>query len=504
MVIIYIMSNKKIVIIGGGVSGLSCGIFCQKLGYSTTILEKTNVVGGNLTGWYRTGCYIDNCIHWLNGSKNGTKYNKMWKTLGAIDNQTEFYENERFYTSELNGVKIGVSRDLEKTRQEMLDACPQDKKQINKFIKALKLVTKFLQTENKFLKTWCFVKLFYLYKRNTLKDVAKKCKSLLLKNFFTDYLLPNYSVYVLLIATAGFVIGDGKIPKDGSLQMAKRIANTYTNLGGQICTNAHIVGVTKINDKVVKVQTKTGYEYSADYFVFACDPKVTFNILNQKLPKNMEKTYKKRKKYPIVSSFHVAFDVFDINFDLPDSYIFSCAPIQIGKTIYTRLMLKNYNYNNNFAPNNHFVMQIFLLQQEQDYDIFKSMSRIDYVNYKKEISAKILDEVVKKFPILDGKINVIDCWTPLTYSHYFDAYKGSYLSFGVTKNFCLKKVNHKVNNLKNVYIATQWQSLFGGLPNALYKGQNCAYKIYNDDIKQSKGVLTKLPLCDTIKAVKER
>ena len=38
--------SKKIAIIGGGVAGLSAGIYAERLGYDTTIYEKNSVLGG--------------------------------------------------------------------------------------------------------------------------------------------------------------------------------------------------------------------------------------------------------------------------------------------------------------------------------------------------------------------------------------------------------------------------------------------------------------------------
>ena len=53
----------KIIIVGGGVSGLSAGIYAQLNGHTAVICEKHTKAGGNLTGWQREGYKIDNCIH---------------------------------------------------------------------------------------------------------------------------------------------------------------------------------------------------------------------------------------------------------------------------------------------------------------------------------------------------------------------------------------------------------------------------------------------------------
>ena len=62
---------KKVVIIGGGIAGMTAGILLQKAGFTTEIYEKNAVPGGQCTGWKREGYFIDNCIHWLTGTRPG-------------------------------------------------------------------------------------------------------------------------------------------------------------------------------------------------------------------------------------------------------------------------------------------------------------------------------------------------------------------------------------------------------------------------------------------------
>lgn len=42
--------SKKIFIIGGGIAGLTAGVFAQKYGFRSEIYESHSIVGGECTG----------------------------------------------------------------------------------------------------------------------------------------------------------------------------------------------------------------------------------------------------------------------------------------------------------------------------------------------------------------------------------------------------------------------------------------------------------------------
>ena len=75
--------KSKIIIIGGGIAGLSAGVFGQKHGFETEIFEMHTVPGGQCTAWKRKGYMFDYCIAWLMGSSSGS-INTMWKQLGSL------------------------------------------------------------------------------------------------------------------------------------------------------------------------------------------------------------------------------------------------------------------------------------------------------------------------------------------------------------------------------------------------------------------------------------
>lgn len=117
---------KKDVIIGGGIAGMTAGVLLQKAGFKTEIYEKNALPGGQCTGWKREGYFIDNCIHWLTGTRPGSALHELWKEIGALGDDVELYEKEMFFSSKLDGQTLTFWRDKERTRKEMLELSPED------------------------------------------------------------------------------------------------------------------------------------------------------------------------------------------------------------------------------------------------------------------------------------------------------------------------------------------------------------------------------------------
>ena len=126
--------TEKVIIIGGGIAGLSAGIYAQLAGFETEIYEKNAIPGGECIGWNRKGYHIDNCIHWLTGTKKGTELYDVWKTVGALDDDMEYAPINAFYTSTYNGQKVTLWNDLKRTEEELIALSPEDEEEIKKFI----------------------------------------------------------------------------------------------------------------------------------------------------------------------------------------------------------------------------------------------------------------------------------------------------------------------------------------------------------------------------------
>ena len=469
--------SKNIIIIGGGVAGLVAGIKLQQLGYQTTIFEKHSVAGGNLTGWYRQKLYIDNCMHWLNGSKKDFSSYNDWLSIGALEEKTLLRQGSCFYQSSFNGKTIGLYQDLQRTQSELTQFAPRDSKHINKFLKAVKYCVSLLdETKSKMHHIFSLLRLLCCYGRKTIEEATSKYLSSELKTFFGDYIPKNLSIYILIFAYASFVCGDGKVPADGSLAMAKRIINTYQKTGGKLKTSLAVARIVHDRSHVCGIELANGERYSADAIICACDPIITFTqLLDVNLaPMSIKRLYADQD-FPVVSSFHLAYSVPKTKrLPISDTMIINCEPIKLGKTFIDRVMLRNYRYLTAYKGKDKYVLQVFIFQDEKDYAFWQGLTQAQYQKHKQRIAAHFATAICEHFSLDREELTFLDCWTPATYTKYFGSYKGSYMSFLITKKLAFNYLKTRPTKLENLFIASSWQHLFGGLPNAYAAGARCS------------------------------
>ena len=116
---------RKVIVIGAGISGLTSAILLQKDGYDVTIYEKNPYAGGFLTTWKRKNQLIDGCLHWMIGTKDGTKINELWKLVGGLNN-TNIVKLKYFYTTEYEGHIFHIGRSVEEFKEELLKYSDND------------------------------------------------------------------------------------------------------------------------------------------------------------------------------------------------------------------------------------------------------------------------------------------------------------------------------------------------------------------------------------------
>jgi phytoene dehydrogenase-like protein len=278
------MNNKRVIIIGAGISGLCAGSYLQMNGYNTEIFELHNVPGGLCTAWKRKGYTFDFCIHWLVGSSPSDSFYALWNEL--IDmSRLQFVNHEVFFQMEdAEGNVLRVFTDVNRLELEMKRVAPEDTGLIEEFIGGVRKflpfsysVDKAPEVMNPFdgLKMMArippYFKAFRKWERMTAKEFASRCNNPLLRSTILHMFSPDTSVFFLLMTLVSMHKKAAGYPIGGSRNFAALIEEKYRTLGGTINYNSKVEKVLVEDGCCKGIQLENGDIHMADIIISAAD-----------------------------------------------------------------------------------------------------------------------------------------------------------------------------------------------------------------------------------------
>ena len=278
---------KDVTIIGGGISGLTAGIYAQLSGLQSEIYERHTIVGGQCTSWTRNGFHIDNCVHWMTGTNPKTELYQLWTDVGVLGNGQELLKHDYFLQVNIDGVKAHVWRDLNKMQDELLAIAPEDAKEIRSFIKAIKdfqaISTPALKP-NEQMNFWDKMKMLSMIKAlpvarkfgtMSIDDYIKRFKNPTIKALISNYLPKQYYVLATFFMYAMFTTGNADLPLGGSDMITNRMRDTYLSLGGEIHCRKKANKFIIENQRVTKVEFEDGSATETKNVICTTDRKST-------------------------------------------------------------------------------------------------------------------------------------------------------------------------------------------------------------------------------------
>ncbi|AEV28244.1 phytoene dehydrogenase-like oxidoreductase [Sphaerochaeta pleomorpha str. Grapes] len=490
-------NKKKVIIIGAGVAGLTAGIYALKKGYLVELYEKNPIAGGECTGWDRKGYHIDNCIHWMIGSKAGTDLNAMYLETRALDpdHGIGLHRQEIMYKSTLNGEFLTLYEDLEKTRKEWIALSPVDEEQINLLFSDCELGKRTvipagvppeqlgaISGISLLIKSLMTFKLFHRYKGISTQDLIDRFHHPLIKACISDFCTPESMGYSFPMCYGNFASGDGGIPEGGSRAMALRMLSRFESLGGVFKGNCPVVKIEVDGQNATGITTEDGQFFAADYIIPACDAAHTFStLLDPSYMNSMFHDYfSKPESYPVYGMFQAAWAVDCEENLLPCEVMASASQIKTHSWQSERITFKTYFYEPSFAPKGKQIIQALWGMDGTAWDYWKELEndKTAYQAKKQELSCSIEQRIEELWPGYKEKLSLLDSWTPCTYRRYCNAYRGYNQACVITKKSAkIPYPSAYIKNLRNVVLAGQWLSPPGGIPGSCITGKYAAFRV---------------------------
>ncbi|TFH36071.1 MAG: NAD(P)/FAD-dependent oxidoreductase [Bacteroidia bacterium] len=486
--------KKKIVIIGGGVAGLSTGIYSQLNGFSSEIIEMHSRSGGQCTAWDRKGYRFDYCLHWLVGSSYGA-FSEIWKTTDVINNEVEVINHDIFArVVGPDGDDFIVYSDIDRWEEYLCEMAPEDINPIHRMCRQMKrgasletfssapgmrTVADYTRVLYRMLPA---LTLLGRYKNMSSVEYIKRMnlKNEKLKWFMTKlYGESNFSALAILFMlgwfhsrNAGYLIG-------GSQPIAERMEKRYRSLGGETRFRTRVEKILVENNRARGVILEDGTLIDADYVVSAADGYSTiFKMLEGKyVSEKVRDAYDKWELFtPLVQ---VSFGIGRLVATEFNATTYFAAGEKIGRTVLRQgySILNQSAYDPTMAPEGKTTM---IMRFESPWDLWENLEGDEYRNEKENIrqdSVKILEGL---YPGISGAIEVIDVATPKTDVRYTGVHRGAYEGF-MPSGDIMRSIDMELPGLSGFYMAGQWLFPGGGLPPSAQSGSWVVQKICKNE-----------------------
>lgn len=475
--------GKKVIIIGGGVAGLSAGIYAQMNGFDSIILEQDSRVGGLCTAWYRKGYRFDYSIQWLVGTRYGT-FNDLYKETHLLTEDVEVIDPKYHTLTHLkNGKDFLIYTDIGEWQEYLIANAPEDEKSIRRMCRHMdwsKGLEPFdvpppLRTPFHYLRAlhrnfWSLITLLR-FKNMSCSEYFRKLhfkSAWIQEGLVNNYKNDAYSVIALLLMLSWYTKKNAGYPIGGSLGVAQRLEKRYLSLGGKILAQHKVKEILVQNDQAVGVLLEDGERMMSDYVVSAADGHTTlYQMLHGKYftPK-MEKAYKNWTPFSSIVQISMGVDAL-LKTDYPVQV--TLYKRQFGKTgISHSYRMINYGYDPSIVPEGK---SAIVIRFESPYEVWKEMTPEEYAAEKEMIAAFGREVVEHYYPNSSDKIEVLDVATPLTTVRYTGVWKGSCQGFLPTRENISKQLEMTIPKLKNFYMAGQWLFPGGGIPPSMQSGK---------------------------------
>jgi phytoene dehydrogenase-like protein len=483
----------RVIIIGAGIAGLSCGCYLQMCGIQTEILEAGELPGGLCTAWKRGHYMFDGCLRWLVGAEPPVKppspFYKMWCELGAIAGRKVFVPEEIFHIEAPNGQKLVVPASLDKLAAEFKRIAPEDSHLIERLIKDARRCVSLEPLEKPLelmahrdriregLRYFPIVPIVLRWKNLSLGDYLKRYKNDFLRTTLRVITgSEQMSALVLPMVLAfrsrkdtGFVAG-------GSWDFAMAIADRYQKLGGVFRYNTKVTGIKTENNRATGVECEDGTPIPARTVISCADGYTTiYKMLDGRyVDKKVRFLYEECQTFSAL--IQISLGVKKVFPDTPHTLNLMLAErLRVDdKTSHGSFEVESFNSSSRLCPEGTTMMTVRLPTDYQFWIDLKKNDPRGYRTEKKNLLRKVMAILDKRFPGLGRNVERFDVATPATFIRYTNNWRASYEGWLPTPRLLGRRIRYTLPDLKNFYMAGHWVIPGGGLPSAALSGREVA------------------------------
>ncbi len=513
-------SYYDVVIIGGGISGLTSAALLSKAGLSCCVFEMNDNAGGYLAGFNRKGFKFDTAIHWLNDCHPEGLVSRIFKIIDSDIPEAGKQTEIRRFINETS--EYLLTNNPEKLKKQLIKKYPEEERGINKFFRdAKRISTSFnnyvnlgrsLETRNIFGKFFYGLKMLKFafsfiphIKYSGNKGVTKGLNKYSKNREFQDIFGAEQDLLSCLVPVA-WAYSDNfqKTPKGGSRVYPQWLADKTIKYGGAVFLKSKVTRIGLENKIVSSVKVLIDnklVDVKCKYVVAACDAETLYNKLLPPTSVSLKKkeNLKAAELYSSALTVSVALDcpAEDLGFGEENIFLFDASvnreDLSGGDAHKSGIHVSAASVRDkSLAPAGKGTVSLFIPAWINNNDFWKcekdetgNFIRTDaYYQLKNEYAEILINRVQEKIcPNLKEHILFYDVSTPITYLRYTGNKNGTMMGQRPGKNNIKNKVASYKTPIKNLYQSGHWADLGGGIPIAVKSAMNTSLMILKNENK---------------------
>ena len=488
---------KKVVIVGGGLSGLSASCYLAKNDYDVTIIDKNESVGGRLTSIKHDGFTFDLGPTWYwmpdvfdNFFSDFNKKTSDYYQLSRLDPSYKFFTNKSEYNIPINDSNLNAMFESIEPGSAIKMQNFMDEAQLKYEIS----MNHFIYKPNLSIKEYFSISILkHFFKLDILKSLRNHISSFFKNKTIKDMLefpsmflggTPNNTPALYSLMNYADIIGGTWYPNGGMAEVSNGFGKLSQELGVKHVLNEEISNFEIKQNKIEKIKSKNGNSYEADYFICSAEyPFVQTTLLEKKYRSYKESYWNKMNIAPSALIFYLGLSekvqniehhnlFFDKDFDNHLNDIFNknkwpeeplfylCCP---SKTDYSIVPSKEME--------NIFILIPIASNSEDSEEIRNKYFNDILDRIEKVTNQKIKDKIIvkKSFCVSDFK-------------ERYNSYKGN--AYGLANTLfqtAIFKPKMKDKKIKNLYYSGHFTVPGPGLPPAVISGKIAANQLIKDN-----------------------
>ena len=492
--------HYDVIIIGGGLGGLTAGAKLAKEGKKVLLIEQHYVVGGCATIFKRKGFTFEVGLHEMDGMDRTDLKSKIFQELGIMEN-INLIKAPELYRFKNERIDITIPHNSSETIKRLTEIFPEEKTGIENFFQTIDDIREEVSRLSPTISVTpqLFPKILS-QKDNNIGDFLdsiiqnEELKTILLGNliYYGDdpYKL---SLIFYSAAHAGY-FKSGYFIEGGSQNLSNYLAKYISEKQGNIVLKNLVTKIILEQGKAIGVEfRKTHGKNESTTQAFA--KTIIFNgslpLLGSLLPqKEREISDLKSQKFKIACS------LFSVYLGLKRSLR------EIGNRHYSTFYFpKNIHKQSDISKSfaGLFSEKIFGLIDYSQIDPtlspsgqgtatittvdyltnWENLSEEEYKNKKREAAEILINRLEEDLPGISNEIEYYEVATPRTIQRYTLNYKGTPYGYAQTPDqSCLFRPSNK-SDIPNLYFASAWTQPGHGFTGAIVSGWLCANKILN-------------------------